>query len=430
MTLTIGETLEVTAHETDMFGQGVARVDDFVIFVKGLIKDEKALVTIKSVKKHFAEATIKKLLITTSDRRSVASKLGALDLYHMRDDAQVLWQTQITENHFKRKLGYDKPITETIHSTNTLNYRNKVVYHVLETPLLTLGMYEADPIQLKEVHTFILNSHAIQRCVAKLQQQTIEVDSSILKHIVFRSNEKEQVLVTLVAKEKSFKGLDVIIEKMKTFKEVIGLTLNIKPSDQIILGHESYLLFGKNQISFDLGKLKLSLSDQSFMQVNTEVMLKTYERIRKEIDNDYVIDCYSGIGSIGFYIGDKARKVLMIDNNLANVEAARENIKRHSGNFEVIHATAESILPKLTGDVLIIDPPRAGLHKSLLSALKQKAFKKLIYLSCELSTLTRDIDALQETYGINEVIPVRMFPQTTSIETLVILENKKNQSQN
>src|SRR5690606_36850528 len=103
------------------------------------------------------------------------------------------------------------PIESIISSQQTLNYRNKVVYHVLPKPLLTLGMYETEPIQLTEVHTFILNSHAIQRCVAKLQQQTIEIDPEILKHVVFRSNEKEQVLVTLVATQKTFLGLDLLI---------------------------------------------------------------------------------------------------------------------------------------------------------------------------------------------------------------------------
>lgn len=427
MQLNIGDTIEVTAHETDMFGQGVAKYHDLVVFVKGLIKDEKALVTIRALKKHFAEATIKKILIQTSTRRTLPSRLGSLDLYHLRDEDQNNWQTQITANHFSRKLGYNGPIEPIISSQLTLNYRNKVVYHVLPKPLLTLGMYEAEPIQLTEVHTFILNSHAIQRCVAKLQQQTVEIDPEIFKHVVLRSNEKEQVLMTLVATQKTFTGLDLLVEKIKTFKEVVGLTLNIKPNEKTILGNESYLLFGKNEIQFDFGRLKLKLSDQSFMQVNRDVMLKTYDYIRKEIQGGIVIDCYSGIGSIGFYIGDLAKKVIMIENNQANIEAAHENKKYHQGHYEIIKGNAEKILPNLTSDILVVDPPRAGLHDSLLQVLNQKTFKKLIYLSCELSTLTRDLKVLQEAYDIEKLVPVRMFPQTTSIETLVILKNKNNQ---
>lgn len=427
MQLNIGDTIEVTAHETDMFGQGVAKYHDLVVFVKGLIKDEKALVTIRALKKRFAEATIKKILIQTSTRRTFPSRLGSLDLYHLRDEDQNDWQTQITANHFSRKLSYNGQIEPIISSQQTLNYRNKVVYHVLPKPLLTLGMYEAEPIQLTEVHTFILNSHAIQRCIAKLQQQTVEIDPDIFKHVVLRSNEREQVLMTLVATQKTFTGLDLLVEKIKTFKEVIGLTLNIKPNDKTILGNESYLLFGKNEIQFDFGRLKLKLSDQSFMQVNRDVMLKTYEYIRKEIQGGTVIDCYSGIGSIGYYIGDLAKRVIMIENNQANIDAAQENKKHYQGHYEIIKGNAEKILPNLTGDILVVDPPRAGLHDSLLQVLNQKLFKKLIYLSCELSTLTRDLKVLQEAYDIEKLVPVRMFPQTTSIETLVVLKNKNNQ---
>src|SRR5690606_3079899 len=130
-----------------------------------------------------------------------------------------------------------------------------------------------------------------------------------------------------------------------------------------------------------------------------------------------VIDCYSGIGSIGFYIGDLAKRVIMIENNQANIDAAQENKKHHQGHYEIIKGNAEKILPNLTGDILVVDPPRAGLHDSLLQVLNQKLFKKLIYLSCELSTLTRDLKVLQEAYDIEKLVPVRMFPQTTSIET-------------
>lgn len=418
----INDTLEVTAYEVDRFGQGVSKVDDIIIFTTGLLKDEKALVTITDVKSKFLQAKIKKIINQSPDRKTMTSKLGALDLYHLKDDKQNDWQSEITLNAFKRGIGYEGTLSPIIHDKETLNYRNKVVYHVLDDEMMRLGLYTTTPIELVEVHTFILNSHAIQRCIAKIQQQSIKVDPKVFKHIMIRSNEKEEVLVTLVAYEKEFTGLKELVDKIKTFKEVVGITLNIKPNDKTILGHESYVLYGKNELVFNKGNLKLKINDRSFMQVNLPVMIKTYDKIASEINGETVIDCYSGIGSIGYYLAKHAKKVIMIESNKENIKMANELKPFYPGNYEIRSGLAEQVLPKLNAEILVIDPPRAGLHKSLLSVLNEKNFKKIIYLSCELNTLTRDLKELLKTYKLKEVIPVRMFPQTTAIETLVILE--------
>lgn len=420
----IGQVIEVTAHEIDRFGQGVSRLDDVVVFTHGLLKDEKALVIITKVKRNFIESKIKKILITSPLRKTSPSQLGSLDLYHLNDESQNEWQYQVTQTTLLRNIGYNGPIEPVISSVKTLNYRNKVVYHVLNNPLMRLGLFTKEPIELREVHTFILNSLAIQRCISKIQQQSIIVDPEIFKHIVLRSNEKEEVLVTLVAYQETFVGLNELVNIIKSFKEVIGITLNIKPNEKTILGKQSILLYGKNEINFNLGHLKLKLNDRSFMQVNSEVMLKTYEQIANAIKFDTVVDCYSGIGSIGYFIGNLVKKVIMIENNHENILMAKEIKMFHKGNYEIFLGNVESILPKLKSEVVIFDPPRTGLHASLLEMVKEKKYLQIIYLSCELNTLVRDLKSLSETYHITKVYPVRMFPQTTSIETLVVLDLK------
>jgi len=424
MTLEIGKTIEVTAHEVDRFAQGVARYEELVVFIPGLLEGEKALVTITDVKKNFLKAKIKKLLTRSKIRKTMASRLGSLDLYHVKDEYQLLWQKETTADNFRRFLGYEGEVSDTLTDGVFLNYRNKVVYHVLPDTMMRLGFYTIDPIELTEVHTFILNSIPIQRCIAKIQQQTIEVDPEIFKHVVLRSNEKGEILLTLVAYQKEFKGLKQLVDVIKTFKEVVGLTLNIKPNESTILGRDSFVLFGKNELEFMLGDLKLKVNDQSFMQVNTGMMKKVYDEIRKEVTNGVIIDAYSGIGSIGFYVGSEAKKVIMIENNQKNIEVANELKHKVKGNYEVIYGDAKVHIPKVSGDILVVDPPRAGLHQSLVEALLKKKFKKIVYLSCELNTLVRDLKNLNEIYDIKRVLPVRMFPQTTSIETLVVLELK------
>ncbi len=420
----VGQTIEVVAHEVDRFGQGVSRLDELVVFTHGLLKDEKALVTITKIKQKFIESKIKKILIQSPLRKTMPSQLGSLDLYHLNDESQNDWQYQITQTTLERNIGYNGPIEPVIASSKTLNYRNKVVYHVLNNPLMRLGLFTKEPIELREVHTFILNSLAIQRCISKIQQQSIIVDPEVFKHIVLRSNEKDEVLVTLVAYQENFVGLNELVSLIKNFKEVVGITLNIKPNEKTILGKQSILLYGKNEINFNLGHLKLKLNDRSFMQVNSDVMLKTYDMIAKSVKFDTVVDCYSGIGSIGYYIGSQVKKVIMIENNHENVSMAKDIKMFHKGNYEIFLGNVETILPKLKSEVVIFDPPRTGLHPSLLEMIKEKKFYQIIYLSCELNTLVRDLKSLTEHYQISKVYPVRMFPQTTSIETLVVLDLK------
>lgn len=423
MTFEEGKVIEVTAYEVDRFGKGVSKVDDFVIFTDGLLEGETAKVEISKVKKNFAEAKIKKLINQSPLRKTFTSKLGALDLYHLKDEEQIKWQETITKNILSRSLGVNIELSNPIFGSS-LNYRNKVVYHVLEDEILKLGMYQKDPIELIEVHTFILNHPLIQRVVSKIQQQRILVDYEALKHIVFRTN-GQKVLVTLVSYKEQFKGLNELVQLIKTFDEVIGITLNIKPSDKVILGPHSKVLFGENQLTYQFNHLTLKINDRSFMQVHTEVMLNVYEKISKYItQNDVVIDAYSGVGSIGYSIGESAKKVIMIENNPENTKMARELKKHHKGSYEVIEGNVEKELRKVRGDIIILDPPRSGLDPKALPIIFEKKFKRIIYLSCELNTLQRDLKVLCNNYDINAIHAVRMFPQTTSIETLVILDKK------
>ena len=424
MNLEIGQKIEVEAFELDRFGQGVCRYQDMVVFVYGLLQGEKALVTVTKLKKTYVIAEIKKLLIPSKIRKTVASKLGALDLYHVQDKEQSIHQKQVTQDTLNRALGYDVLVSDTLSGEQTLNYRNKVVYHVFNDSLMRLGLFQKEPIELIEVHTFILNSLSIQRTISKIQQQSIEVDPLIFKHIVLRSNEQGQVLVTLVAYEKEFKGLTELVQVIKNFKEVVGITLNIKPNEKQILGTTSYLLHGKNELSFKLNHTQLKINDQSFLQVNQEMMLKTYDLIATYVEGKKLIDCYSGVGSIGLYLRHKVKEIIMIENNPENIVMAKENAKLNPGKYQILEGDAKKMIKHVDGDILVIDPPRNGLDPQFIDTIINKRIPQVIYLSCELNTLQRDLKILSPHYEIKEVTPIRMFPQTTSMETLVLLTRK------
>jgi 23S rRNA (uracil1939-C5)-methyltransferase len=206
-------------------------------------------------------------------------------------------------------------------------------------------------------------------------------------------------------------------------EKIVGVTLNISTSPHAILGSDSLVIIGENAIIEPLKGIDIMINDRSFFQINLPVIEKVYEIIKSEIKpKSTLIDAYSGVGSIAYYLSNKASKVTMIESNKESYDMAL-SIKEshHLDHVEIINDLAEKALVDMTADYLIVDPPRNGLMPELLEILIDSNFKKIFYLSCDAKTLSRDLVKLTERYSISKVYPIQMFYHTTSLETLVIL---------
>lgn len=425
--LTVGNVLIGKVVDVDYMGQGIIKDDDVVIFVKGLLMDEVAKIRIHTLKKRFAEADVIEILERSHDRKEHhQSHLGSLDLVHMSHEAQNIWQSRLTKETFMKIAKVDIDVEPIITDHRYENYRNKSVFHVMNFPTLTFGLYRQDGDGLVKVKTFALADSLTNLIIEGLSRQHIKTDPTIFKQIAIRTNLMGEALITLVATKKAFKGLTDIVTYLQTFKGVMGITLNIKDNVRKILGEVSTTLYGEPIIYQTVEGISYPVTDQSFFQVNVPVVLKAYEVIKSQLKADlHVIDAYSGVGSIGYYIASKAKKVTMIESNKDAFNMA-EMIKRtyHMDHVDIILGTVEQTIQDISGDVIILDPPRNGLMPELLTHLVEHVYEQCFYLSCDLKTLTRDIFKLLDVYTIKKVIPIRMFPQTTECETLVILEKK------
>lgn len=424
--LTVGSKITGRAIDLDIDGKGVVKYEEYVLFVNNLLKDELAEIKIEKIKKNIAFGRATKIIEKSKDRKDENYALGSLDLYHLKDNAQLVWQKQVTKVNLEKVLKKSVDVCDTITDSNFYHYRNKAVFHVLKESTIKLGLFKEQPIELIEVNDFILVSELVNRLINKINSSRIE-NSQSLKHVVFRVNDKNNVLVTLVSDKKIFKGLHELIEILQTFKEVVGITVNIKKVPSVIISDESYLIYGKNELTETLGNQMYYMSDQTFFQVNRSVAKLAYDKIKEYVNkDDIVIDCYSGVGSIGFYIKDKVKKVLMVEIQKANVEYAKK-IKEEFNirNVKIIHGDVLLEKDKIKdANTIILDPPKSGLSGNFVTHLLKEEFSKIIYMSCDLKTLTRDLRLLDNLYDIIRVYPVRMFPQTTSIETLVILNKR------
>jgi len=423
--LTVGSQLSATAIDLDYLGQGVVKHEGYVIFVPHLLSGETAFIRIVKIKNQYAEAVIEKRLSMSQDRISHPDEIyGGADLLHLSFRAQLDWQRRITMETLKKIGGIEVLVQDTLTDDKASNYRNKSVFHVMDSPLLKLGLFDSFNSKLIHARTYVLADETTNNIISFLYDHPVIIDHKSLSHLIIRTNPKGEALITLVTTKPLFKGQNDFVERLKSLQYIIGITLNIRDNPRHIMGRHSMTLYGDNLITEPLGKLQVSISDRSFFQVNLPVSMMAYDIIKREVIKDsVVIDAYSGIGSIGFHIANKARKIIMIESNSESIEMANRIKETYQLNHvDVIPGQAEEVIKHLTSDVIITDPPRNGLMPEMVEEIINSFATQMFYLSCDVKTLARDLKMLVSAFEIQKVIPIRMFPQTTEMETLVILK--------
>jgi 23S rRNA (uracil1939-C5)-methyltransferase len=423
--LTVGNRLVVQAIDLDYLGQGVVKHEGYVIFVPHFLMGETAEIVIVKIKNQYAEGKVVKRLTDSSERISHPDEIyGGADLLHLSHQEQCKWQRRITAETLKKIGGIEVAIDETVTDSKATHYRNKSVFHVMDSPMLKLGLYAFDNSKLIQAKTYVLADERTNTILSFLYDHPVIIDPKSFSHLIIRTNPKGEALVTLVTIKPLFKGQNDLVERLKSLDFVIGITLNIRDNPRHIIGRHSMVLYGENLITEPLGHQMVQITDRSFFQVNLPVSMMAYDIIKREMIHDgVVIDAYSGIGSIGFHIADIASKVIMIESNRESVEMAnRIKEVNHFNHVDVICDQAEVVMKHLNSDVIITDPPRNGLMPEMIEQILQSHASQMFYLSCDVKTLARDLKMLTPTFEIKKVIPIRMFPQTTEMETLVILK--------
>ncbi|MCR1809331.1 class I SAM-dependent RNA methyltransferase [Haploplasma modicum] len=414
--LEVKKEIEVTIIDLDYKGDGIAIVDDIYVYIKGALKDELVRALVLKVKEKFAIAKLIKVIKPSKDRLKDSVLLGSLNMSHLSFDMQLKWQSDITLKSFNKAFNKDFEIAPIITDNNNSSYRNKVTFHIMNNKILTLGLYDYNETRLVKTDRLDIANDNANILVKKLNDAKITVDFNILKHLMIKNNSENKLLVTLVSTRRSFIGLHEILDLLDLDKNVLGVTLNIKDDVNKILGNKTYTLRGQDF----LNENNLIMTTKSFMQVNFKVQDLVFEEIRKHILGKSIIDAYSGIGSISYNVLDNNKKLTLIDNNPENIKLAKEIFKDKEVNL--LLGNAEDLIDELTCDTLLVDPPRQGLDKKFVNSLLNKKIKRIIYMSCNLQSLIRDTKLLANKYEIKEITPIKMFPETNSFETLVILD--------
>ncbi|EGT4143238.1 23S rRNA (uracil(1939)-C(5))-methyltransferase RlmD [Clostridium perfringens] len=437
-------------------GEGIAKIDNkYPIFIEGALKGEKVKVRIVKVNKNFAYGKLMEVLEASEERVNppcaIYKRCGGCKLQHASYKAQLDFKWDRVKDCVSKIGKLDPSIVKyPLGMEEPWRYRNKVQLPIgLINEEVKIGFFAPRSHDIIDMESCLIQDEIGDK-VVKLTREWIEKfnirpynvdgeydEKGIVRHIMIRrgftTNEVMVVLVTngekLPHKEEF---VDLMVKNIPGIKSVIQ-NINSKKTN-VILGLESKTLWGEDTISDYIGDFRFNISPLSFFQVNptqTEVLYGKALEYANLTGNEEVFDAYCGTGTITLFLSQKAKKVYGVEIIPQAIDNAWINAKENKvENVEFFVGESEVVIPDLINngvkaDVVVVDPPRKGCDKKLLDAITNIDAKKIVYVSCDPSTLGRDLAILEENgYKTLEVQPVDMFPNTSHVETVALLRRK------
>ncbi|WP_203289536.1 23S rRNA (uracil(1939)-C(5))-methyltransferase RlmD [Metabacillus sp. cB07] len=443
-----GQTFPLTIKRLGINGEGVGYFKKQVVFVPGALPNEEVVVEATNISPKFAEGKVKKIRKASPHRVDppcpIYHECGGCQLQHLSYEKQLHEKRDIVVQAMERFSGLDlgkTDIRQTIGMEDPWNYRNKSQFQTgLRNGKVIAGLYSKNSHHLVNIDHCIVQHDATNKAVQTVKQilQDLKVSiyderkrKGIVRTIVSRVGFKSgQVQIVLITAQENLPRKDLIVSEInKRLPEVKSIMQNINgEKTSLIFGEKTVHLDGEEVIQEQLGDLTFDLSARAFFQLNPVQTVKLYDEVKKAAQltgKEKIVDAYCGVGTIGMWLADGAKEIRGMDTIADSVEDAKKNAKKHGfKNATYVKGTAEHWLPKWLGegwrpDAVVVDPPRTGCDQKLLGAILKVKPKKFIYVSCNPSTLAKDIKTLSKAYKVEYIQPVDMFPHTAHVECVV-----------
>jgi 23S rRNA (uracil1939-C5)-methyltransferase len=465
MSVKKGDELELTIESLAYGGKGVARVDDFVIFVKNAIPGQKVRALLYRKKKGFGEA--RPLEVLSESKHAVDPRCnhfltcGGCKVQQLDYDEQVEQKRQQVENIFRRQAGIeDFEIDGVVPADQVFNYRNKMEFTFSNNRWVlndepenaerdfALGMHipkRWDKIlNIDECHiqpqlgNEIINKVRSLAKELNLKPYDQKTHNGFLRYLLMRFGQNTgDVLVNLVTSYENSDLLQPMVNGLiESFPQITTIVNNINTrKSDVSFGEYELHLHGKPTLEEKIGDLTFEISANSFFQTNTGMAEKLYQTALDGAElsgKEVVFDLYCGTGSISLFLAQKAKEVHGFEVIVSSVEDATRNAIRNGiGNAKFHVANLDNFFKFGVGkkypkpDLVVVDPPRAGMHKFMTNYLPKFEAKKIVYISCNPTTQARDTEILQmKGYALKRLAMVDMFPHTPHIETVGIFHKK------
>lgn len=408
-------------------GQGLGRVDNKVVFVWNVLPEEEVIFDYTSNKKNFAEGLATEILLPSPDRVAPREKhfLSCSQWQILSWEKELLYKKQLSEETYQKIGGLSINNLEIVSDDNQYNYRNKIEYNFIEeNDRVSLAIFLSESHQRVQVDKCELARKELN-IVAEdfliwINEQRIEAKD--LRKIILRINQKGEVLAGLFLNQK------LNLKKYPELKNnLVGFSIFQKNYKSDVLLYN----FGQDYLEEDLFGIKLRYGLFSFFQINVPIFQEALADISKFINQDEeVIDYYCGVGSIGLTLSDKMRSLSLVESNREAVEYIKQNIILNkldiNDDLGVFSQPTEKNIDLINSEkVIILDPPRAGLDKTVIERIIWEKPQKIIYLSCNISTQARDLGLLKDLYEVKFAKLYNFFPRTPHVEGLVVLKVKR-----
>lgn len=457
-----GQCYELVISDMAVGGRGIAKIDGFAVFVDGAVTHDRVMAKIKKKKRNYAEALVVEIIDASPFRKEpdciYSSYCGGCKWQFIKYENQLGFKKQNIVDAVER-IGFlkDVIIHPTIPSDMIYGYRNKMefscsnrrwfpseefnpehanmeialglhvpgtFYKVLDIKKCRLYPDRGNYI-LDDIRSFIKNSDA--------PVYDLRTHNGFWRFVMLRysfANNRWMVNI-ITSKEDSGelkKLANMITEK---YSEVDSVINNINSGKAgIAIGEYEILIAGNKCITEKIGGLDFEISSNSFFQTNTYGAERLYDVIKWYASlskDDTVLDLYSGTGSIAIFLSGSAKKITGIEVVQSSLEDAEKNcLINQIYNCRFILEDVKNGLKKVRQkpDVIIIDPPRAGMHKDVLKQVLDISAERIVYVSCNPATMARDLGMMQDYYKVLEIQPVDMFPHTHHIECVAKIEKK------
>ena len=446
--------LEMTVTGLGSNGEGVGKVQGFTFFVPGALAGEKIRFQAKQVKKNYGIGELTKVLESSPDRVKpvcpVYRQCGGCQLQHLSYPGQLKVKRQQVIDALER-LGHFKgvKVEPTLAANNPWNYRNKMQVPVAsgKKGSLEIGCFAQATHKVINVEACFIQKKANNDIAAVVRQwmkeykiPALEEDArrGIVRHVMGRvgvaTGEVMAVLITNSQMVPHIKDLGKMLrEAIPGFKTLVQ-NVNTRHTN-VIMGEKSRIITGAGFIQDSIGDLTFNISPESFFQVNSEQAAKLYGealKAAKLTGKETVVDVYCGTGTITLFLAQKAARAIGIEIVPSAIKDARVNARNNKiANAQFVLGDAALELPKLVEegikpDVIVLDPPRAGCDQRVINAIASVKPKRVVYVSCNPASLARDAEMLcKKGYAITKVQPVDLFPQTSHVETVVLMSRVK-----
>ncbi len=450
--LKVNDTVNVKITEISSSGTGFALYEGYPLFIAGGVTGDKLTVKVTKTNKNYGFAKIISIDEASEHRQKPVcpsfEKCGGCDLMHVNYSTQLEIKQHFVKNNLKRISGLEETdyIFDGISGADDeFYYRNKAQFPVAEYKgKAVCGFYEPKSHKVVPCTDCMIQNSEINKTVNiilefinknKISVYDEKRHSGCVRHIYVRcadacGGDIMAVIVTNTAKK--LKNHTELTDMLKSKIKLAGLIQNVNcEKSNVILGKENIVLYGNDTMYAQLENLKFEISPHSFFQINYRQMQKLYGKAMEYADitkNDTVFDLYCGVGSISLWAAQYAKKVVGVEIVQSAVENAKTNAKLNNiTNAEFFAGDCPKITKELiqkgyTADIVIVDPPRKGCDGELLKLIDEISPKKLVYVSCNSSTLARDIATLREYgYKLRRVHCVDMFPHSVHVEVASIL---------